>query len=156
MSVLTESHQKPTALRFADFNVYVKQSGKFIGRKCLDLSKFRKDKLNIVRLDNPAVRDKLDFHDVVANPTDELCLAKICKLCQNHFPIDYTGAMLRRPKPAKEIAFERKQNPDGPIMMADLSEKGHFGKNYPSVVCAKVAKMIGLKDSRGKLNLVDC
>jgi hypothetical protein len=99
---------------------------------------------------------------MVADSDDSLCIVKIYKAYKKHFPEDYNGPFLRQPKPDKEVQNERTRanNKVGQanefIMMADLTTKGKFGKNYPSKICNENAEMVGLEDSRGKIDCCMC
>jgi hypothetical protein len=149
---------QPTALRFSDLVLAVKQSGDFIGRECLNLLTFKDEKAHKLSLGNPSLRFEPGYHDMIADPTDRLCIVSIYKAYKKHFPEDYTGPFLRRPRPAKEINQERRRNKqnkeeDKFIMFADLAAKGKFGKNYTTKICNEVAQMAGLEDSRGRTDM---
>jgi hypothetical protein len=147
-------------LKFSDLVIGVKQSGEFAGSEYLELKALRDKKAHTLSLSNPTLRNDVGFHDMVAHPEDPLCIVKVFKAYREHFPEDYEGPFLRRPKPLKAVRKELGTNriraqqgePAEFIMMANLSEKGKFGKNYPSQICDEVAKMVGLVDSRGTLH----
>jgi len=92
-------------------------------------------------LSNTERRDESGFHDMIANPEDSLCIVRIYKALRTHYPLNYTGTILRRAIPEKERRKLHKSLGKGAFVpMADLAEKGRYGKNYTTVVCRRVAK----------------
>jgi hypothetical protein len=149
-------------LKFSNLVLGVKQSGEFAGREYLDLTTFKDKKAHKLSLGCPSLQSEPGFHDMVADPDNSLCIVKIYKAYKKHFPEDYDGPFLRRQKPDKEVRNEcRANNKVGGqanefIMMADLTTKRKFGKNYTSKICNEVAEMAGLEDSRGKIDCCMC
>ena len=133
-------------MTFDDFEIKVKQAGPFIGRECLNLKSLKTEKARKLSLTNTERRDENGFHDMVANPDDVLCIVKIFKALRRHYPKDYKGMILRRSIPMKEVKFLSKSSKESFIPMADLSEKGKFGKNYTTEVCRRVARCCGFED----------
>jgi hypothetical protein len=129
--------------------IYVKQSGEFMGRECLGLRSLQGEKAQQISLSNSIVLDDESFHDMIADPDDELCVVKIFKLLRGHYPTDWPGTILRRQIP-KKYARRIKPGPDGFIPMVDLSDRGLFGKSYTTEVSHRVATQIKLDCPAGK------
>ena len=111
-----------------------------MGRECLNLKNFKTEKTRKLSLTNTERRDESGFHDMVANPEDSLCIVRIFKALRAHYPANFTGTILRRSLPEKERKKLRKSLGRGAFLpMADLAEKGRFGKNYTTTVCRRVA-----------------
>jgi hypothetical protein len=140
---------KPRSLRSEDFNLYVKQSGEFMGRGCLGLRSLQGEKAHQISLLNSTVRDDESFHDMIADPDDELCVVKSFKLLRGHYPTDWPGTILCH-QIEKNYARQIKPGPDGFIRTADLSDRGLFGKSYTTEVCHGVATRIKLDCPAGK------
>jgi hypothetical protein len=79
----------------------------------------------------------------------EPCVVKIFKLLSGHYPTDWPGTILRHQIP-KKYARQIKPGPDGLIPMADLSDRGLFGKSYTTEVCHRAATRIKLDCPAGK------
>lgn len=136
-------------MTFDDFEIKVKQTGPYIGRECLNLRCLKTEKTRKLDLSNTERRDESGFHDMVANPSDTLCIVRIFKALRHHYPEDFKGTILRRKLPQKAVTKLLKlpeyfKKPKGTfIPMADLSDKARFGKNYTTVVCRSVARRCG-------------
>ena len=108
------------------------------------MKSLKTEKTRQLSLSNTERRDESGFHDMVANPDDSLCIVRIFKAIRSHYPIKYTGTILRRSLPEKALKKMRKSMSEGSFVpMADLSGRGKFGKNYTTVVCRKVANRCG-------------
>jgi hypothetical protein len=94
---------KPRSLTFSNFELYVKQTGPFAGRECLNLKDLKTEKKHIISLGQPVLRNEQGYHDMVTNPGDLYCIVRIFKLFRAHFPEDWKGEILCRPKPEKAI-----------------------------------------------------
>lgn len=134
---------QPRSLTFSNFELYVKQTGPFAGRECLNLKDLKTEKKHVISLGQPTLRNEQGYHDMVANPSDPFCIVRIYKLFRAHLPDDWTGEILRRPKPYKEVRKLIDNQKGLFVMMADLGPAGKFGKNYPTEICRRTAMRCG-------------
>ena len=89
---------QPTGLKKQDFTIYIKTEGKYAGRKCLKLKGLNTDKTVKLSLSNATLRDEEGFHDMIEDPEDPLCLVDLFIRLMRHFPSNWNGTILRRPK----------------------------------------------------------